>query len=148
MKSLEIVSLFFRSGARAAADVLQHARDTGVDKVDFASPSDALNLLLIQLLAQRTVGRVTEQGLQDAARKLDTADVMPGRRVVYALLLFDLAREAGVTIKIGEEVSATGSDIDWKLLDAFARSTPTFHELASELQAKHAFALMRGAEKS
>jgi len=144
MKSLELVSLFFAGEPRELAEVLSHARDSGLYTKESMTPGDALNILMIQLMAQNRAGRLTPETLQNACQKVDAADLKAGSRIVYALLLVDLARDVGGNVTFVGEVSVSGSEIDWELLGAFAPASAAFTRQVKQLEAAHAAATKRG----
>jgi len=134
----QLLDAYFDVGSKHANEMLKAAGQASLVSKDAVSAGDAANLLMLHLLVERELGQLSEGGLGDAARKMDAIEIPDGSRVVYNLLLLDLARERGVSLTFAKTTSASGNDLDWDLMRRLRRATPTFSNQIDELIQAHA----------
>ena len=137
MNTRQLLDAYFDVGSKHANEMLKAAGQASLVSKDAVSAGDAANLLMLHLLVERELGQLSEGGLGDAARKMDAIEIPDGSRVVYNLLLLDLARERGVSLAFAKTTSASGNDLDWDLMRRLRRATPTFSDQIDELIQAH-----------
>lgn len=137
MITRQVFDVYFDQGAKQANEMLHEIRDAALISTSSASAEDAANLLILRLLLQRDLGELGEVGLRDTVGKMDALEIRDGSRVVYNLLLLDLARERGVSLTFAKSTRAGGPDLDWDLMQRMKRATPTFtHQINELIQAQ------------
>lgn len=130
MNTLPIVATFFDRGAKAATDLINHEVGEGRLVPGAIVGRDMLNLVMLQLLILRAQQALSEVELRRFVDQFEAAEISDGTRVVYAMLAFDLAREAEIDLNLTKRIRASGEQIDWELLSALEIATPAFAKRA------------------